>query len=283
MEWFKLRLMMTSASYIDPVMLPPLPPGKAEVDVAADYLYHLRQAIRKQLRKTLGEVFVREEHNIKYYLTVPAIWNDHAKSATRTAAIKAGLIRDENDDRLTLITEPEAAAMYCSKAGLLDLKIHDAILIVDCGGGTVDLIAYEVEEEDPFSVAECTAGSGDCCGSIALNHNFSNILRAKIRKMKLPEGSRVAGKVYARCVTEFESRIKADFRDNGRKWAIDVGIETEYPEANIEEGYMIFTNEEILHCFSLVVSRILELVRNQIAAVQERNRQLEVSGQILQH
>ena len=269
--------MLSGNTYIDPINLPPLPPGKSEIDVAADYLFKLRQAMRNQLQKTLGEVFNREERNIRYFLTVPAIWNDAGKAATRAAAIQAGFLRDENDNRLTLITEPEAAAMFCSKTGLLNLKIRDAVLIVDCGGGTVDLIAYEVEEETPFTVAECTAGSGDSCGSTALNRNFSNILRAKIRKMKLPDGSRTAGKVYAKCIMDFENRIKADFRNNGQKWAVDVGIEAEFPDAGIEEGYMTFTNEEILQCFEPVVNRILELVRNQIIAIQAQNRLLQVS------
>ncbi|CZT23565.1 related to hsp70 protein [Ramularia collo-cygni] len=274
-EWFKLQLMLSGNTYIDPINLPPLPPGKSEIDVAADYLFKLRQAMRNQLQKSLGEVFNREERNIRYFLTVPAIWNDAGKAATRAAAIQAGFLRDENDNRLTLITEPEAAAMFCAKTGLLNLKVHDAILIVDCGGGTVDLIAYEVEEESPFTVAECTAGSGDSCGSTALNRNFSNILRAKIRKMKLPDGSKTAGKVYAKCIMDFENRIKADFRNNGQKWAVDVGIEAEFPEAGIEEGYMTFTNEEILQCFEPVVNRILELVRNQIIAIQAQNRALQ--------
>lgn len=274
-EWFKLQLMLSGNTYIDPINLPPLPPGKSEVDVAADYLFKLRQAMRNYLQKTLGEVFTREERNIRYFLTVPAIWNDAGKAATRAAAIQAGFLRDENDNRLTLITEPEAAATFCSKSGILNLKVHDAVLIVDCGGGTVDLIAYEVEEENPFTVAECTAGSGDSCGSTALNRNFSNILRAKIRKMKLPDGSKTAGRVYAKCIMDFENRIKADFRNNGQKWAVDVGIEAEFPDAGIEEGYMTFTNEEILQCFEPVVNRILELVRNQIIAIQAQNRSLQ--------
>ncbi|ROV96654.1 hypothetical protein VSDG_05619 [Cytospora chrysosperma] len=274
-EWFKLQLMLSGNTYIDPINLPPLPPGKSEIDVAADYLFKLRQAMRAALQKTLGEVFNREERNIRYYLTVPAIWNDAGKAATRAAAIQAGFLRDENDNRLTLVSEPEAAALFCAKTGLLNLKVHDALLIVDCGGGTVDLIAYEVEEENPFTVAECTAGSGDSCGSTALNRNFSNILRTKIRKMKLPDGSKTAGRVYAKCIMDFENRIKADFRNNGQKWAVDVGIEAEFPEAGIEEGYMTFTNEEILQCFEPVVNRILELVRNQIIAIQAQNRTLQ--------
>ena len=274
MEWFKPQH-RAGGTYVDPINLPSLPPGKSAIDVAADYLFKLRGATRAHLRKTLGEVFNREEHNIHYFLTVPAIWNDAAKAGTRAAAIQAGFLRDENDNRLTLITEPEAAAMYCSKTGLLNLKVHDVVLIVDCGGGTVDLIAFEVEEEVPFTVTECTAASGDSCGSTALNRNFSNILRAKIRKMKLPDGSKTAEKVYAKCIMDFENRIKADFRNNGQKWAVDVGIEMDYPDADIEEGFMMFTNEEILQCFEPVVSRILELVRNQIMAIQAQYRLLQ--------
>ena len=72
-EWFKLQLMLSGNTYIDPINLPALPPGKTAVDVAADYLSKLRQAMRVQLQKTLGEVFTREESRMRYYITVPAI------------------------------------------------------------------------------------------------------------------------------------------------------------------------------------------------------------------
>lgn len=95
--------------------------------------------------------------------------------------------------------------------------------------------------------------------------------------MNLPEGAKTAGKVYAKCIMDFEARIKHDFRNNGRKWAVDVDIEAEFPEAGIEEGYMVFENEDIRQCFEPVVNRILEMVRHQIIAIQGQNKQLQVS------
>lgn len=95
--------------------------------------------------------------------------------------------------------------------------------------------------------------------------------------MNLPEGSKTASRVYAKCIMDFHARIREDFRNNGQKWAVDVGIEAEFPEAGIEEGYMVFTNEDILSCFQPVIDRIVELVRNQIIAVQAQNRVLQVS------
>src|ERR1700733_9360553 len=58
-EWFKLQLMLSGNTYIDPINLPPLPPGKSEVDVAADYLLNLRQVRGNQLQKARGVVFLR--------------------------------------------------------------------------------------------------------------------------------------------------------------------------------------------------------------------------------
>lgn len=60
----------------------------------------------------------------------------------REAVIQAGLI--EHDDplqRLELISEPEAAAAYCeNKYNSWNLTNGNIFMIVDAGGGTVDLI-----------------------------------------------------------------------------------------------------------------------------------------------
>lgn len=151
--------------------------------------------MRVQLKKILGEiVFHRHETSIHYFLTVPAIWDDMAKEATRVAAMRAGFVTTDHSSLLTLVSEPEAAAIFCVKSGMLGLQTDDVVLIVDCGGRTVDLISYLVETEEPFTLTECTAGSGDSCGSTAVNRKFSTLLRSRIAKMKLPDGSRVPQK-----------------------------------------------------------------------------------------
>ena len=96
--------------------------------------------------------------------------------------------------------------------------------------------------------------------------------------MRPQELSRISSKVFARCFKDFDDRIKHDFRNDGQQWAVDVGIEAEFPEADIEGGYMTFTNEEILRCFEPVVNRILELTRIQITAVQAQGKNIQVRG-----
>src|ERR1700721_1475451 len=51
------------------------------------------------------------ESELRWCITVPAIWDDQDKQAMRQAAYDAGF--PEGEDRLLLSIEPEAAALYC--------------------------------------------------------------------------------------------------------------------------------------------------------------------------
>jgi molecular chaperone DnaK (HSP70) len=76
------------------------------------------------------------------------MWSDRAKATMREAALRAGLINsNDHPDRLMLISEPEAAALYCEKKSeQFNLKHGQRFMICDAGGGTVDLIVFEINE-----------------------------------------------------------------------------------------------------------------------------------------
>jgi molecular chaperone DnaK (HSP70) len=118
----------------DPNWIHPLLPNLHAIDYATDYLREVRTyIIDRVFPKDFGEGFLGRQ-NIKYVLTVPAIWDDKARDLSKRAAVNAGF-REED---LTLITEPEAAALYCSTlCHETDLKDGDCFLICDAGGGTV--------------------------------------------------------------------------------------------------------------------------------------------------
>jgi molecular chaperone DnaK (HSP70) len=74
---------------------------------------------------------------------------------TGQAAKAAGL------DPVTMIKEPEAAALFTAQALDFALKTDDAFVICDAGGGTVDLISYQVERVNPtLQVKELVPGTG---------------------------------------------------------------------------------------------------------------------------
>jgi molecular chaperone DnaK (HSP70) len=109
-------------------------PNKSAVDFAADYLTAIRQyVVDVVLPSHFGEDFLNNQQ-FSYVLTVPAIWTDKAKDLTRKAALAAGI----SDDKLKLITEPEAAALYCATICVeVGLRDGDRFLVCDAGGGTV--------------------------------------------------------------------------------------------------------------------------------------------------
>ena len=99
---------------------------------------------------------------ISFVLSCPAVWSDAAKKKTEDAAVRAGM---GNEHSLELLSEPESAAIYTLKNlenTHSQIKVHDRIVVCDAGGGTVDLISYDILQTQPnLRVAECAAGTGD--------------------------------------------------------------------------------------------------------------------------
>jgi len=118
----------------DPNWKHPNMPNKKAVDYTADYLTQAFNYVKNEaLPRTFDAEFLKGQ-KISYVLTVPAIWTDKAKELTRQAAVRAGISRRE----LMLITEPEAAALYCATwCQEVQLQEGDKFLICDAGGGTV--------------------------------------------------------------------------------------------------------------------------------------------------
>jgi molecular chaperone DnaK (HSP70) len=118
----------------DPNWVHPKLPHMRAVDYAIDYLSRLNHHLLTQVFvNRFGSNFLQNQQ-LSYVITVPAIWSDKAKELTRKAAINAGI----KSEALTLITEPEAAALYCATlCNEVDLGPGDRFLICDAGGGTV--------------------------------------------------------------------------------------------------------------------------------------------------
>lgn len=87
-------------------------------------------------------------------LTVPALWSNAVKDATLNAAKRAGM-----GSNISLISEPEAAAVYTLKSMQpRQLQQGSNWIVCDAGGGTVDLIAHEIEQVSPLRIKESAEG-----------------------------------------------------------------------------------------------------------------------------
>lgn len=70
------------------------------------------------------------DENVRWVVTVPALWRQTAKQFMRMAAYQAGLASPDNPSQLLISPEPEAAAIYCRK-----LKIDQLIPEAPCKNG----------------------------------------------------------------------------------------------------------------------------------------------------
>lgn len=124
----------STLAFLEPNWKHPQLPQKTALDFASDYLKYVHSYVKDVFfPRQFGNVFLRNQQ-VSYVITVPAIWKDSAKSLTRQAAVRAGIPAQN----LELITEPEAAALYCATiCGEVDLEDGDRFLVCDAGGGTV--------------------------------------------------------------------------------------------------------------------------------------------------
>jgi molecular chaperone DnaK (HSP70) len=152
---------------------------------------HLLRVLREQV---LGEIAARRfragrhdvvysPEDVRWCVTIPAIWESHERDFMRQAAIEAGL--PDDDDRMMLAIEPEAAAVYCAFEGGNNLSqderdridlglVGSRFMVVDCGGGTVDISAYRVvtTQGERHGLSEVGLPNGGKLGSEYINEAF---------------------------------------------------------------------------------------------------------------
>jgi hypothetical protein len=180
--------------------------GKGAVAVVADYLAQVYKHTKDELIKRYGDLFMRTT-DIQCVLTVPAIWSDAAKNATLTAARSAGM-----GPNLTLTSEPEAAAVYTLQDIQPNrLRVGDNFVVCDAGGGTVDLISYEIKQTRPLRIEESAEGSGACCGAAMLNAKFEELIREKIGNGRFAKLHRDKARSWLTALKYFEEYVKRNF------------------------------------------------------------------------
>ncbi|KAL3857062.1 hypothetical protein ACJMK2_011758 [Sinanodonta woodiana] len=118
------------------------------------------------------------EKKIRWVITVPAIWNDFAKHAMRESAVMAGI----PDDQLIIALEPEAAVVHCMYLSDQEKKYMGELgsagnkfVVVDMGGGTVDITAVKVLKNGHLE--QIMMANGGPWGGQSVKNSFSQLVR----------------------------------------------------------------------------------------------------------
>ncbi|CAM6092452.1 unnamed protein product [Calypogeia fissa] len=113
-----------------------------------------------------------------------------AKRTMRECSEMGGLVsgpqcRDEDaslEKNFAIALEPEAASVYCLQKfkHSHELKMGSKVLVVDAGGGTVDLVVHELVDDSGLRLREVTTSTRDLCGGTFVDIAFMDYLAAKI-------------------------------------------------------------------------------------------------------
>ncbi|KAL6356677.1 hypothetical protein LRP88_10282 [Fusarium phalaenopsidis] len=243
-EWFKLDLDPSLESMSQAVRADGARGGRNVDTLVADYISQLSDHLLYTLREKLGDTIVNSTP-LEFVVTVPAIWSDLAKDKTKRACEQASGI-SASKQPVHLISEPEAAAIYALHG--LDphgLKVGDTIVVVDAGGGTVDLISYTITGLKPIlEVQEAAPGSGALCGSTFLNMRFAKPWKYLRRRSR-----------------QFTLNVSPDETYN-----IPVAGLANNKALGISRGRFALKASELQTIFEPVVLEVIRLVKDQITA-----------------
>ncbi|KUJ18836.1 uncharacterized protein LY89DRAFT_717366 [Mollisia scopiformis] len=162
-------------------------PCKGPEDIVTDYLTRVFENLLQALKKEPFTITdsLRRTMPVDIIATVPAKWGYRAKDSTFRALQRAGFNSDTFPrlSEMLLISEPEAAAIYTAryekeKKGIEFLGKDESFVLCDAGGGTVDVVSYQVKQLQPtFEIEPVTLPTGKKCGSIFINLKFKEWLK----------------------------------------------------------------------------------------------------------
>jgi len=276
-QWFKLLLIKKSdlpdhlknCQHLKEARELLLKQNKQPVEVIADYLRRLWDHSVQRMKAAVGESTYQRTHK-QIIMTLPAIWPQYAQDEMTRAARMAGIVI--GDTELHFVPEPEAAARatLVDNKGAIELLAGDTFTVVDCGGGTVDIISYIVDQVDPFEVRECVGGQGDLCGAQFLDEEFENLLKGKFgpkQKKKLSSASlqRIIDK-------DWENGIKRGFDSSKKDYQIAIPFECldfSQMKGITTQPTVKLPGNEISETFVSNFEKTLVMVKNQIKTMTD--------------
>ncbi|XP_068183545.1 heat shock 70 kDa protein 12A isoform X3 [Antennarius striatus] len=224
LEKFKMKLHTTANLSIDTDLHAANGKRVKALDIFAYALAFFKEQALKELSDQTGGEF--DNNDVRWVITVPAIWKMPAKQFMREAAYKASMVSRDTPEQLIIALEPEAASIYCRKlrlhqmvdlctpatqngfsptdnvgSGMTQAKDHvrrnrqsrtflvenvvgelwseleegDRYVVVDCGGGTVDLTVHQIRLPEGH-LKELYKASGGPYGSLGIDYEFEKLL-----------------------------------------------------------------------------------------------------------
>ena len=170
------------------------------------------------------------KNDIKWVITVPAIWNEYGKQFMRNCAKKAGM------KNVLIALEPEAASLTMFKDDNVDQEFKKkgkVFMLIDAGGYTLDITINEIVDEYG-NLKQLSPPSGGAYGSMNINDYLIKLVEEVFSKEKIDELRNKRYDLWKITLDSIEKK-KKELRDDGSDadfYKIDLRFDTK-----CEPGY----------------------------------------------
>lgn len=213
------------------------------------------------------------------------IWKigpDYSRKRMQQAVDAAGVLQKRSgvaDTILSFVSEPEAAALATLKRvdGRCDVGADDCFVVCDCGGGTVDLIAYQVMAAEPMKIREIVKGSGGLAGASFLGARFKSLVKQKLDEINPELWQHVSARDMEEIMAEDWPTMRRVFKgDPSQTFTIRIPMSLfEAGLLNARGGNTTFriTSADLKEVFRPILRKIETLVLGQVHSVFDKQGQ----------
>ncbi|XP_060070185.1 heat shock 70 kDa protein 12A-like [Ylistrum balloti] len=196
------------------------------IDVFSHAIRYLKDHLMQTIQKMVEGI---NSNDIKFVITVPAIWDDRAKQFMREAAKKGGI----RETQLSIALEPEAASIYCQnlpveRAGagnesfLKVAKSGTKYMVLDLGGGTADITVHQRQHDG--TLKELLPATGGAFGGKSVDDAFSACLADIVGEENMKKLQDESMEDFIDLFREFETKKRAIYEDKPTKLSITVPV-----------------------------------------------------------
>ncbi|EIW83972.1 hypothetical protein CONPUDRAFT_50452 [Coniophora puteana RWD-64-598 SS2] len=284
-ELFKLRLRpRTMHLNMNGMRLPPLPRHKSPVDVFGDFLAYLFHCTRAFITDThaAGAALWKalERPGLQFVLSHPNGWEGAQQSKMRRAAVYGGLIpdTDEGRARVRFVTEGEASLHACVLSGLaaevLSNPSKHGFLVLDAGGGTLDISSYAIRATNPLVIEEIAPPDCLFAGSVFVSRRARMHLEEKLRPSRYGTPDSIE-----HITRRFDETTKRLFRDRRELQFVPFGSPLDKDAAvGIRAGQLKLAGDEVAAFFEPSIAAAVGSIGGQVEASGGRIKSVWLVG-----
>ncbi|PBK90620.1 hypothetical protein ARMGADRAFT_934290, partial [Armillaria gallica] len=264
---YKLHLCPAGMTSLN-TSLPPLPAGKTVLQLFSDFYAYLFEGTKDFiLRNDLsGKTFWSTvKDNIEFVLSHPNGWEGEQRNQMCQAMINAQLIcdNDKGHSQINFVTEGQSSLCFCIQHGLsLHMKENKTVLIINAGGGIVDISTYgsvvSATTSGTRSLGEISAPRSLLAGSVFVTHEARKFIADKLRRSKFT----IKADRIAEC---FDRTIKLAFSGLvGGDMHVDFGSDSDKSsKLGINSGQLKLSRGDVTKLFEPSIRSIIDAVESE--------------------